>query len=68
MKPEQLGEMTKVTRQIAKETLTDAKTFVAAIELHLLNWAPCCSSGRRVSCLVSCVQYHSDSYWDAYKL
>jgi uncharacterized protein (UPF0332 family) len=29
------GEMTQVNRQIAEETLTDAKAFVAAIESHL---------------------------------
>ena len=29
------GEMIPVNRQIAKRTLTDAKTFVAAIESHL---------------------------------
>ena len=29
------GEMTQVNRQIAERTLTDAKTFVAAIESHL---------------------------------
>ena len=29
------GEMIRVNRQIAEETLTDAKTFVAAIESHL---------------------------------
>jgi uncharacterized protein (UPF0332 family) len=29
------GEMTPVNRQIAEETLTDAKAFVAAIESHL---------------------------------
>lgn len=29
------GEMAQVNRQIAEETLADAKTFVAAIESHL---------------------------------
>jgi uncharacterized protein (UPF0332 family) len=39
MKPEQqthdYGEMTRVTRQIAEEALTEAKAFVVAIESHL---------------------------------
>jgi uncharacterized protein (UPF0332 family) len=29
------GEMVPITRQVAKETLSDAKTFVAAIESYL---------------------------------
>lgn len=29
------GEMTQVSRQIAEETLTDAQTFVAAVESYL---------------------------------
>jgi uncharacterized protein (UPF0332 family) len=29
------GEMTQVNRQVAEETLTDARAFVAAIESHL---------------------------------
>lgn len=29
------GEMTNVDRQVVEETLTDAKTFVTAIETHL---------------------------------